>query len=126
MKDNTIATLLSLGDNVLNHLDTLALTWAELHEWRPSEIEEKLKALSTADVAKLTRSLVLLDTARKYASGSVAPAIWFFQVLERRNYPDLLQLAEWIDKVNDNPYLPFGTQRYRSEYFEKLRRSAES
>lgn len=126
MKDNTIATLLSLGDNVLDHLDTLALTWAELHEWQPSDYGEKLKALSTADVAKLTRSLVLLDTARQYGSGSVAPAIWFFQVLERRNYPDLLQLAEWIDKVNDNPYLPFGTQRYRSEYFEKLRRSAES
>lgn len=126
MKSSTVATLLLLGDNVLDHLDTLALTWAELHEWQPSDYGEKLKDLSTGDVAKLTRSLVLLDTARQYGSGSVAPAIWFFQVLERRNYPDLLQLAEWIDKVNDNPYLPFGTQRYRSEYFERLRRSAES
>jgi hypothetical protein len=121
MKDSTINQLIALGDGVLAEVERISLTWGELHEWQPSEYKERLRNISTDDLVQLTRSLVLLDTDRRYASGSVAPAIWVFKSLEDRQYSGLLALAEWIDQVNDNSYLPFGTQRYRSECFAKLR-----
>ncbi len=120
MKDSTIKQLIALGDGVLAEVEHLSLTWGELHEWQPSEYKENLRNILTDDLVQLTRSLVLLDTDRRYASGSVAPAIWVFKLLEDRQYSGLLALAKWIDQVSINPYLPFGTQRYREAEFAKL------
>jgi hypothetical protein len=121
MRNATIQSLVQLGDQVLDNLDSLSITWNELHEWGPNQFETMLKEHSIEDIVRLTKSLVLLDTVKKFSSGSVAPAIWVFKILEDRNYSDLLSLAEWVDKVSDNSYLPFGTQSFREDRFAMLR-----
>src|SRR5687767_2242523 len=80
-----------------------------------------IRRMIDEDVDALARGLSLADTLPGWIGGSVAAVIWVFQELERRSFPGLLALAEWIIEHDRNLYALFGTMKHREERLESLR-----
>ena len=128
MNAEQILRLVEIGSTIgLNHdeaitkLENLGITWKELHFDGVEGWKNVAQGMTEVDLVAIVKSLVLLDTTQEYSSGSVAPAIWLFKELTNRRFTNLLTLAEWIDDVSKNEYLPFGTIKFRANSFRSLR-----
>lgn len=67
------------------------------------------ETLPSGEIELLFRALVLIDREPAWMSGSVAPAIAVFRVLQTREMNAAESAAEWALRATTNPYIPFGS-----------------
>jgi hypothetical protein len=68
--------------------------------------------LGIEDLVALSKGVVIAEETCGWRGGSVAAAIWVFRNVERRQYPELGSLANWILNRTSSPYIPFGTRNF--------------
>jgi hypothetical protein len=129
MKPKIIGRLIEAGKlaetNVPSAIEAIkasSLTWDSLHKGPAEGWRAAGQTLFHDHLKCLARALALVDALPMFRSGSVAPVIWIFQELERREDPELLSMAEWIvEHDQENGYVPFGTMAHREERLNALR-----
>ena len=67
--------------------------------------------LSVEELISLAKGLVTAENHFGWSGGSVAGGIWVYRSFTRR-FPDSAdELANWMLKHSNNPYIPFGSDR---------------
>jgi hypothetical protein len=97
-------------------IDMLLLACPELSEgdwvnYRSADECGSIGSLLTTDQLEwLIKAMVLSERHFEWKGGSVAAAIWLFQVYRGRSDGDWRQLADWILGIEGrNSFLPFGS-----------------
>lgn len=95
--------------------------------WRNFVIE-----LSDQDLVSVFKALVIIESELKWIGGSVAGAIWVYNVIEQRQLDTDYKIADYGLRNCENPWVPFGGSYYGKrtilDYFayktEKARESS--
>lgn len=67
--------------------------------------------LSEEDHTSLAKGLVIAENHFGWCGGSVAAGIWIYSSFARRFPASADELANWMLKHSNNPYIPFGSDR---------------
>lgn len=71
--------------------------------------------LSEEQLIKLIKSLTLVEKELQWIGGSVSSVIWIFKALERRGSLCVEEIADWVLRHTNNPYLPYGSHNMGAE-----------
>jgi hypothetical protein len=97
-------------------LDDLLLNYFKLKDYinreNGSTWRELVANLSDLDLISVFKALVCIEKELNWIGGSVAGAIWVYNVIQNRGLDRDLKIADFGLRNCDNPWVPFGCSYY--------------
>ena len=87
----------------------------------PRNLQKTYRDMETSELIALVKGLTLAEKVFRWIGGSAASVIWLFWEVEKRDQIAAEKLSSWIYENSENPYLPFGSQRFRTSSLSNYR-----
>jgi hypothetical protein len=99
---------------------------AEAWDLYPQVVKRDLRKYETTELAAALRSMVLCEAELPVPGGSPSYVKWVFREIADRDRDAANQIAGWVvDNRGNNPYIPWGTSRFREARSFEEREQAE-